>query len=140
MGNFSRTCVAPCPNFCSFHGQCVNGQCQCQNNYNGLDCSQQISFQCFKANWNNGGETTTLVPFTGPESVSSHYSLGSPYASCSNTGNEIADSLVMYLYQDSRDKSSVSLVYINDMRNDKSGGFQDATFTGYNPSNGENLR
>lgn len=128
----NRTCIAPCPNFCSFHGQCVNGQCVCNNNYNGLDCSQQISFQCFTTKWNGNTESATITPFSGPASVSTHYGLS---GGSSSTGLEVADSLVMYLYQDSRDTSTVNLVYINDMKNDKSGGLQTASFTGYNPNN-----
>lgn len=37
------TCVAPCPNFCSFNGNCSsNGVCSCKSGYYGVDCSQQL--------------------------------------------------------------------------------------------------
>ncbi len=34
--------IAVCPNFCSFHGDCVQGRCQCDKGWTGTDCSVAV--------------------------------------------------------------------------------------------------
>lgn len=40
-----------CNNNCSFHGECIDGKCFCDQNWVGEDCSEQ---KC-KDNCNNNG-------------------------------------------------------------------------------------
>eukprot|EP01096_Ripella_sp_DP13-Kostka_P012582 TRINITY_DN5310_c0_g1_i1.p1 TRINITY_DN5310_c0_g1~~TRINITY_DN5310_c0_g1_i1.p1 ORF type:complete len:727 (+),score=308.41 TRINITY_DN5310_c0_g1_i1:120-2183(+) len=42
----SGLCAFGCPAGCSGHGNCVNGACQCDTNYGGLDCSIPVQNQC----------------------------------------------------------------------------------------------
>lgn len=118
-------CEPVCPNFCSFHGDCSQGVCTCENGFSGLDCSQQASFPCFEASWKNG-PTIPIKPFLGVESAKKHYSYGHPISHSANTGNEISDAIVVYLYQEQNfgnpANSKLSLVYINDKPKDGSQG------------------
>lgn len=120
----ANLCNQPCPNFCSFNGQCINGQCTCNQPFIGKDCSQKGSYPCFAASW-PGESEVILQPFTGTANVVSHYKYNSPRYSSANTKNEIQDTTVVYLYQQlgaSSSASNTSLIVINDLPLDGSGG------------------
>jgi len=120
----SSLCNKPCPGFCSFHGQCINGQCLCTQPYIGKDCSQKASYPCFAASW-PGEPEVILQPFTSTSSIGSHYRYNNPRYSSANTNNEIQDTTVVYIYQQLGTTSSAkntSLVVINDLPLDESGG------------------
>jgi len=120
----SNLCNRPCPNFCSFNGQCNNGQCTCTAPYIGKDCSQKATYSCFAASW-PGEPEVILDPFTSTSTIVNHYKYGSPRYSSGNTNNEIKDTSVVYLYQQlgtSTASRTASLVVINDIPLDGSGG------------------
>jgi hypothetical protein len=117
-------CNKPCPNFCSFNGQCINGQCTCKLPWIGKDCSQKSSYPCFAASW-QGEPEVILQPFTGTATLTNHYQYNTPRYSSANTNNEIQDTSVVYIYQQlgsTASNSTASLVVINDLPLDGSGG------------------
>ncbi len=34
---------ASCPNFCSLHGECINGECKCGPGWGAADCSLKLA-------------------------------------------------------------------------------------------------
>eukprot|EP01119_Soliformovum_irregulare_P000948 TRINITY_DN1069_c0_g1_i1.p1 TRINITY_DN1069_c0_g1~~TRINITY_DN1069_c0_g1_i1.p1 ORF type:complete len:2760 (+),score=837.80 TRINITY_DN1069_c0_g1_i1:89-8368(+) len=117
-------CQVPCPNFCSWNGICQNGACVCNATWTGNDCSQRSQYPCYQAAWDDTGISYDMTPVAGTNTVVQHYAYSSSTSS-GNTGNEISDSIVMYLYEQpafNLKARSVSLVMVIDKQNDGTGG------------------
>jgi len=126
-------CTIPCPNFCSFQGTCSSGVCTCDQGWYGRDCSQQREFPCYTAQWTYAGDSrsSSIRPFSGSQTVENYYSYNQPFRASSNTGNEISQSTVVFLYQEvhppTRDNQPVippklSAIVLNDKPQDGSAG------------------
>ncbi|MFT7622442.1 MAG: hypothetical protein ACI9WU_001615 [Myxococcota bacterium] len=81
------------------------------------DCDPTTS--CFVATF--GGVPVETAPLEGSEGVTPYYSYSSPAVASSNTGLELANTVVTYLYLDPTDGSYYQ-IYIVDKPNDGSGG------------------
>ena len=74
---------------------------------------------------NQGGASFPVSALQGDESVVDFYSHSVPIFNCANTGLEISNTLILFLYEDTT-TAEVSMVMIADIPNDGSGGTMEA--------------
>lgn len=72
-----------------------------------------------------------ISPFVGTQSVSQYYSYGFPFVASSDTGNEVSNAAVMFLYEQRipGQPNVLSFVIILDKADDGSGGSAKAIVT-----------
>lgn len=68
-----------------------------------------------------GNFTTTLPFFTHPNTATGFYAYNNPLGSCANTGLEVAETMLIMLYENSF-TGEISLILIQDIPNDPTGG------------------